>query len=117
MTVKRSVLALACAALTLRVTPEARAASFDCARVKTRTEHVICNTRALNDQDVRMAVMLDVIAQFELIGGCAQQRDDQTAWLKQRDARDAEAACLTRASKRRVDALQSQIASLAGAHG
>ena len=115
MTPRKLALAGACAALTFSVTPAARAASFDCARAKTRTEHVICNTRALNDQDVRMAVMLDVLAQFELMGGRAQQRDDQRAWLKLRGACDAEAACLTRVYQRRVDALHAQIEGLAGA--
>lgn len=117
MTATRWAPAVAWAALALLVTSAARAASFDCARATTRTEHAVCGTRVLNDQDVRMDVLLDVLGQFELMGGRAQQRDDQRAWLRQRDACDAEFACLTRVYKRRVDALRSQGEGLAGAHG
>ena len=117
MRLKRSAVAVACVAHTFPAAPGARAASFECARAKSRTEHIVCSTRALDDQDVRMAVLLDVIAQFELMGGRAQQRDDQWVWLRKRDACGGDVVCLRRAYDRRVSALRSEITALPGANG
>ena len=38
-----------------------QAASFDCAKAKTITEHAICEHRVINDADVKMATTYNII--------------------------------------------------------
>lgn len=87
------------------VTGTARAASFDCTRARAADERAICADRTLNDQDVRMAVWLDVYRQVQLMGGNGAMRDAQRAWLAQRRTCGADRVCLAHAYDRRVHQL------------
>ena len=83
----------------------ANAASFDCARARLPDERAICADRALNDQDVRMALLLDVVGHGQIMGANGAMRDDQRAWLAERRACRADRACLRRVYATRVDTL------------
>ena len=94
-----------------------RSASFDCRAARTPTEREVCLDRLLNDQDVRMSVLLSVLGRVQLMGANGAQRDDQRAWEKRRDACGAVRRCLTQAYHERVDALQAEYDNFAASHG
>jgi uncharacterized protein len=73
----------------------AHAASFDCdGKTLLPDERLICDTRALNDADVKMATTFELISGLLAMGSRGTLQDEQTAWLKTRQACGADAACL-----------------------
>ncbi len=72
------------------------AASFDC---ETQTlkpdEKTICDVRVLNDADVRMVTTFDLLSGLLAMGARGTIQDQQTEWLKKRQACGADVACLT----------------------
>ncbi|WP_127104315.1 lysozyme inhibitor LprI family protein [Pararhodobacter zhoushanensis] len=98
--------ALTCLALLL---PGAvQAASFDCTLTTlTPNEQVICQNRDLNDLDVEMATMYRLLSGLFAMGMRGAMHDDQSAWLHERMACGANAACIRDAYTRRIRALQA----------
>ncbi len=93
-------------ALTLPAT--APAASFDCTlSTLTPDEQVICRYRDLNDMDVEMATMFRMLTGLFGMGMRGAIQDDQSAWLETRRTCGADDACLRRAYRSRIDALQA----------
>ena len=84
----------------------ARAASFPCERARAPDERAVCADRALNDQDVRVAVMYDFLRGLHAMGGRGAIIDDQRAWLAQRRRCGADRRCLSAAYARRVASLR-----------
>ena len=73
----------------------AHAASFDCdGKTLAPDEKMICDTRPLNDADVKMATTFELISGLLAMGSRGTLQDEQTAWLKTRQACGADAACL-----------------------
>jgi len=87
----------------------AAAASFDCARARAPDEIAICGDRALNDQDVRVALLLDISRHFVAMGRRGVIDDEQVAWLRGRHACGANRQCLTAAYAHRIERLQAVI--------
>ncbi|MCW3836489.1 lysozyme inhibitor LprI family protein [Sphingomonas canadensis] len=87
----------------------ASAASFDCAKASAPDEKVICKTLSLNDKDVKMAVLFGLVKSVLPMGGRGEEQDMQMAWLKERRACGANAACIGKAYDRRIAHLQSVI--------
>ena len=85
----------------------AQGASFACGRARTPDERAICADRALNDQDVRVAVMYDFLRGLHAMGGRGAILDDQRAWLAERRRCGAGRACLAAIYARRVRELQA----------
>lgn len=84
----------------------AAAASFDCERTDLAAdEKVICDTRALNDADVKMATTFDILTSLLAMGTRDALRDEQSAWLKKRQACGGDAACLKTAYDERMKQL------------
>jgi uncharacterized protein len=82
-------------ALTLLISGAASAASFDCdAKELKPDEKVICDTRALNDADVKMATTFELLSGLLAMGSRGTLQDEQTAWLKKRQACEADATCI-----------------------
>jgi uncharacterized protein len=102
---RTSVLALA-ALTTVLGSSAAAAASFNCARAAALDQRTICADRLLNDQDVRMAVMLDISRHFLAMGRRGQLDDEQTDWLRGRRACGANKQCLAAAYAHRIARLQ-----------
>ncbi|AJE48269.1 lysozyme inhibitor LprI family protein [Celeribacter indicus] len=87
--------------------PAAMAASFDCDLPDLAPdEQVICDTRELNDADVRMVTTFDFLTGLFAMGMRGSIQDSQIAWLKQRQACGADAACIRDAYDRRQKALE-----------
>ena len=61
------------------------AASFDCARAVTVTEHKICNQLGLNDADVKMATSYNILKRLVPMGTRSVIQDEQVKWLRLRD--------------------------------
>lgn len=87
----------------------AQAASFDCTRASSPDERTICQIRALNDRDVKMATLYGLDIRLVPMGSRDAIKRDQAIWLRQRRACRADAACLTRSYDRRIAALQAVI--------
>jgi uncharacterized protein len=109
------VVGLAAVMAALAASP-ARAASFDCGRARAPDERAICADRALNDQDVRMALLLDLSRHFVAMGRRGVLDDEQVAWLRGRRACGANRQCLTAAYAHRIERLEGVIQEVE-AHG
>ncbi len=108
---------LAAPALTAIPASPARAASFDCARAKAPDERAICADLALNDQDVRLALLYELDGHFLPMGGRGAMMDDQVAWLRRRHACGADRACLSRLYAARIATLRAVIDERVATHG
>ncbi|MGV8937161.1 MAG: lysozyme inhibitor LprI family protein [Allorhizobium sp.] len=76
-------------------TSAANAASFDCnAESLKADEKVICENRDLNDADVRMVTTFELLGGFLAMGSRGALQDEQVAWLKTRQACEADIECL-----------------------
>ncbi|HRD27956.1 MAG TPA: hypothetical protein PLO65_06620 [Caulobacter sp.] len=80
----------------------AGAASFNCARAATPDERAICDDRALNDQDVRMALLYDIVRRLVPMGSRGAIMDEQSRWLRQRRTCGPDRACLSRSYATRI---------------
>lgn len=105
--VAASVLTLALAVPPLVMTlGGAHAASFDCdGKALQPDEKVICDTRSLNDADVKMATTFELISGLLAMGSRGTLQDEQTAWLKTRQACGGDAACLKTSYETRLKQL------------
>ncbi|MBB2818457.1 UNVERIFIED_ORG: uncharacterized protein GGD59_001685 [Rhizobium esperanzae] len=84
----------------------AQAASFDCNGKELKPdEKVICDNRALNDADVKMATSFELLSGLLAMGSRGTLQDEQTAWLKKRQECGADAACLKAAYEERLKQL------------
>jgi uncharacterized protein len=95
----------------------AGAASFDCTRAGTADERTICRNRALNDRDVRMAVLYGLDIRLVPMGSRDAIKRDQAIWLRARRACGADAGCLARRYDQRIAALQAIIDTRVYPHG
>lgn len=98
-------LLLTALALTLAVPAVAGAASFDCAKARSRDEKAICANVTLNDKDVRMSVLYDINRKTLAMGGRGALMDAQQQWLRDRRTCGANRACLNRSYDQRLDEL------------
>lgn len=71
------------------------AASFDCARAETLTEHKICNQLSLNDADVKIAATYNILKRLVPMGTRSVIQDEQVKWLRLRDQCRDNSRCLT----------------------
>lgn len=82
------------------------AASFDCDAANVLAdEKAICDNRALNDADVKMVTTFDLLSGLVAMGARGALKDEQSAWLKKRQACGADAACLKTAYDERIKQL------------
>ncbi len=83
------------------------AASFNCNAAKTQTEHTICDTRSLNDADVKMATTYNIIKKLVPMGTRSVIQDQQVKWLHLRDDCRDNVNCLTDVYKMRQQKLET----------
>lgn len=94
-----------CATLFALAPNGAQAASFNCdAKELQPDEKVICENRPLNDADVKMVTTFELLSGL-LMGARGTLQDEQTAWLKKRQACGADAACIGAAYQERLKQL------------
>ncbi|WP_130803503.1 lysozyme inhibitor LprI family protein [Acinetobacter ihumii] len=70
------------------------AASFSCDKAKTATEKTICQTRSLNDADVKLVTTYNIVIHAVPMGGRDAEKAAQYQWLKQRDSCRANVCCI-----------------------
>ncbi|KRA66138.1 hypothetical protein ASD79_02325 [Caulobacter sp. Root655] len=87
----------------------AQAASFDCDRARSPDEKAICANLALNDKDVRMAVLYDINRKTMGMGARGALEDQQRQWLRDRRGCGAQRACLNRSYDRRLGELERSL--------
>lgn len=102
----RLTTALAVVLLIAGATTNAMAASFNCEAPELKAdEKVICDTRALNDADVRMVTTFELLSGLLAMGARGTLQDEQSAWLQKRQACGADAACIGAAYEERMKQL------------
>lgn len=85
----------------------ASAASFDCdSKTLAPDETAICANRDLNDLDVRMATEFKWLSGMYAMGVRGELQDQQTAWLKTRQACQSDTACIRKAYEDRLTAFE-----------
>ncbi|ARM88006.1 hypothetical protein RHEC894_CH01692 [Rhizobium sp. CIAT894] len=93
-------------AILISTSGPAWSASFDCDGQELKPdEKTICDNRALNDADVKMATTFELLSGLLAMGSRGTLQDEQTAWLKKRQACGADAACLQGAYDERLKQL------------
>ncbi|RAX42544.1 lysozyme inhibitor LprI family protein [Rhizobium tropici] len=99
-------LAAATFLISLGMTGISHAASFDCEAQNLKPdEKTICDVRALNDADVKMVTTFDLLSGLLAMGARGTMQDQQTEWLKKRQACGADVACLTTSYEERLKVL------------
>ena len=93
--------------------PMASAASFDCDRADLAVdEKVICDTRSLNDADVKMVTTFDILVNLLPMGNRDKLQEEQSAWLKKRQACGEDVECIRRAYAERMKQLDEAYRNL-----
>ncbi|MBB3138903.1 uncharacterized protein FHS26_006683 [Rhizobium pisi] len=106
MTVTRAMTAAFGLAILISASNRTEAASFDCdAKELKPDEKVICDNRALNDADVKMATTFELLSGLLAMGSRGTLQDEQTAWLKKRQECGADAVCIKAAYDERLKQL------------
>lgn len=91
----------------------AQAASFDCEAAELKPdEKAICDTRSLNDADVKMATTFEILAALLPMGARGAMQERQTKWLEERHACAADADCLKTAYDTRMKELDETFKSI-----
>lgn len=100
--------------LTVAASPRtASAASFDCERGDLAAdEKVICDTRTLNDADVKMVTSFDILTGLMAMGNRGKLQDEQSAWLKKRQACGEDVECIRSAYTERLKQLDEAYKNL-----
>ena len=98
------VVLLGCIGLAL-VAVNTQAASFNCARANTTTEHAVCTHGVLNDADVKMATTYSIVKRLVPMGTRGRIQDEQFKWLALRDQCLDNVSCLTDVYKMRQQKL------------
>lgn len=109
------VLAASCLAV-----QSAAAASFDCARATTATEHAICAVPELGRLDEQMAEAYRGAVEAAADADSKRRiKTDQRAWLKSRNRCSNDSGCIRRAYEERLGSLDERSGSsdFAGAEG
>jgi len=91
-------------------------APLNCERAHTAAERAICSSYALGQAEARMATLFGVATSLVAMGERGALKDEQRAWLKEREACGARVGCLTRRYDARIKALGDVISGVA-AHG
>jgi uncharacterized protein len=106
MTRYRSSILLKAAAVLALTSGIANAASFNCDNKELKSdEKAICDNRALNDADVKMVTTFDILSGLLAMGSRGTLQDEQTAWLKKRQACEADTSCIKAAYDERLKQL------------
>ena len=91
----------------------AAAASFDCDRANLAVdEKVICDTRSLNDADVKMVTTFDILTNLLPMGNRDKLHEEQSAWLKKRQACGEDIECIRGAYAERMKQLDEAYKNL-----
>ena len=85
----------------------AAAQSFDCTKATHADETAICSHAGLSALDDEMAGLYDDIMQRALMGVRGEERDKQRAFLAERQACGADAACIRSLYTSRINELEA----------
>ncbi len=89
------------------------AASFDCERSDLAAdEKAICDVRSLNDADVKMVTTFDMLTNLVAMGNRDRLREEQSAWLKKRQACGNDTDCIRAAYDERLRQLDEAYRNL-----
>jgi uncharacterized protein YecT (DUF1311 family) len=81
--------------------------AINCAKAKSADEKTVCGSYELGQLDAQLATQYGLLKGFLAMGGRGALMDDQRAWLTQRAACKANAACLRHVYATRIETLQA----------
>jgi len=113
---RRAALIVGTVAAAIAPLPSALAASFDCSQAAGRVEQLVCADTELGALDSELARVYAESRDSASPQGAARLKQDQLAWLKQRDACTA-SACVADAYRARIAALGGSVPSARPAAG
>ncbi|MBP5992995.1 MAG: hypothetical protein KA518_03555 [Acinetobacter sp.] len=90
----KKILSICTVFTALMIMVETHAASFNCNKAQTSTEHRICNTLSLNDADVKMVTTYNIVRRLVPMGTRSEIRAEQVRWLELRDECQDNIECL-----------------------
>ena len=106
----KTTIVLALVAISLVGMPYVRAASFDCAKAKTKIEKQICSNTKLSELDDKLTALYNkVLAQSPVPEDTKEQ---QREWVKGSRNVCKDAACLERAYASRISDLEKELNNL-----
>lgn len=70
------------------------AASFNCQRAVSKTEHAVCEHRLLNDADVQMVTTYNIVRRLVPMGNRSMIQTEQVKWLNLRNQCQDSFECL-----------------------
>jgi len=82
-------------------------APLDCAKAATPTEKAICSSYGLGQAEARMATLYQWATSFVAMGQRGILQDQQTAFIKKREACGADARCIGSAYSIRIEQLEA----------
>lgn len=88
-------------------------APLDCDKAKTASEHAICNSYRLGQDEARMATLYAVATSLVAMGQRGDLGDTQRRWLQKRDACGKNPMCLKGTYASRIGELDDVIKSIA----
>jgi uncharacterized protein len=91
-------------------------APLNCAKAGSAAERTICGSYALGQAEARMATLFGIATSLVAMGERGALKDEQRAWLKEREACGTRIGCLTRRYDARIKTLSGVIDGVA-AHG
>ncbi|MGB5834712.1 MAG: hypothetical protein WBG92_22365 [Thiohalocapsa sp.] len=97
------------ATLALSVAATSDAASFDCKKAEKAAEITVCDSGQLSQLDVKMATLYHTVLKLVPMGEGGNTRDQQTAFLADRNACGSKTTCIRDLYDARIDKLQQQI--------
>lgn len=110
MRVSRPVFSLSIPAAILASTLGARAASFDCNKVRSPDETAVCKNADLSELDTEMSALWFTYRQLPfLMGMSGMRRDDAGAFLQKRAACGPRVPCLRDLYAARIKVLRADI--------
>jgi|GEM_PF-842154 len=83
--------------------------SFDCARAETPTEMKICNNSELSHADAQLSRIYSQLRQSLSKSNFKRLKNEQWAWLKQRDYCSDDLSCLSRTYNQRIFELEAKL--------
>lgn len=82
------------------------AASFNCSKAQSQTEHQICEHLILNDADVKMATTYNIIRRLVPMGTRSEIQTEQSRWLQLRNECHDNVECLRHVYQMRQQKLE-----------
>lgn len=91
---------------------DTHAASFNCTKAQSQTEHRICDHLILNDADVKMVTTYNIVRRLVPMGTRSEIQTEQIRWLQLRNDCQDNVECLKHVYRMRQQKLDIYMDSI-----